>query len=758
MSPSQRRGIVKLLPKPGKDPRYIKNLRPITLLNVDFKILTKALSSRLSPLMSQFVHMDQKGFVKGRQLGEQIFDIYAVEHIAKQGDALLLLDIRKAFDSVSWSFLRLRLQAYGLPDSFVELITTLFKHKELRIYNNGFYSQPIFPTHGLAQGCSLSPLLFLLAIEGLAYHIRNSPRFEGISYKNREKRIGLVADDTALFLKLNEENLRNVNMILDHFAWVSGLKINVEKCELIPFVNYSEDFLNSVKHMCDTVSCNYKITSIYEGFTYLGIFICKIIRKSDHRDDHTNFKQICKRMVAYRFSMLKRQITCRLTRVTRSKALLFNQYVYRLTFACPPSKQFLNDLTKSAFDYIWDKGHWINMDAMYLHQSKGGYGALHVESHMLALRFKWLAKLCDDDYDEFWVYQLRQTKGLREPFVSLMRPERVTPAHFPSIPFYWRCTLMQWFRTFQCNKFPTKCSPYEAFHKVTQKRTVKQWLARGSSLILELFDRDMQAFLTDPSGEYNVICRDILKGNVTVKQIYMYLVSFVTKPRRAAIVTWSKYFPQLKEDELSKNWENYTIKCRDIPIPRIRDCHIMCLNVAFPTSMSFKWHPGFTFACPFCDSYNDTYIHRFWECIHVQEYWICICESVLSYYEADFSEINICMGIFDIPVLNFIVTVARYTILICSCDKIRPKLPMFFIHLQYFYKTHKKLWKNSRKFELYWAPLNDSILNNFIEKSQCVDEDTVSDNNAITNNNNNNNNNHDIGQLDLSNSSSSCED
>ena len=295
-SATQRRGIIKLLPKPGKDPRFVKNMRPITLLNVDFKIITKALSLRLSPLMHNFVHMDQKGFVKGRYLGEQVLDIYAVQDIATKDEAILLLDIRKAFDSVSWLFLENRLRAYGFPWKFIKLIRTLFRSKELRVYNNGYCSEPIFPTQGLAQGCSLSPLLFLLAIEGLAHYIRTSSRFEGICYKGREKRIGLVADDTALYIKVTENNLNHIHMVLDHFGSVSGLKINVEKCMLVSFAKINPQLVK-VQNTCKKARCNYNVTSIRAGFKYLGIFISTGVRLAVD----TNFMHISRRVVAHRF-------------------------------------------------------------------------------------------------------------------------------------------------------------------------------------------------------------------------------------------------------------------------------------------------------------------------------------------------------------------------------------------------------------------------------------------------------------------------
>ena len=67
LSLSQRRGVITLLEKRGKDPNKIKNWRPVTLLNTDYKILTKTLSKRFENFIPELIHPDQSGFVKFRR-------------------------------------------------------------------------------------------------------------------------------------------------------------------------------------------------------------------------------------------------------------------------------------------------------------------------------------------------------------------------------------------------------------------------------------------------------------------------------------------------------------------------------------------------------------------------------------------------------------------------------------------------------------------------------------------------------------------
>ena len=71
-SVSQRRGIIKLIPKKDTEPYFVKNWRPITLLNSDYKIAAKTIANRLKSVIPKLIKNDQTGFLKGRFIGENI--------------------------------------------------------------------------------------------------------------------------------------------------------------------------------------------------------------------------------------------------------------------------------------------------------------------------------------------------------------------------------------------------------------------------------------------------------------------------------------------------------------------------------------------------------------------------------------------------------------------------------------------------------------------------------------------------------------
>ena len=72
LSISQRRGIITLIPKLNKNATSLENLGPISLLNVDYKILTKTIAKKLEKVLPKIINPDQTGYVKGRYMGENV--------------------------------------------------------------------------------------------------------------------------------------------------------------------------------------------------------------------------------------------------------------------------------------------------------------------------------------------------------------------------------------------------------------------------------------------------------------------------------------------------------------------------------------------------------------------------------------------------------------------------------------------------------------------------------------------------------------
>ena len=128
LSISQRQAIIKLIEKPNKDKRFIENWRPISLLNVDQKIISKALASRLKKVLPCLIGPGQTAYVDGRFIGESgrlIADIIETSNLENIKGYLLAIDFEKAFDSLNHNLLIAALEKFGFGFDFIGWIKIL---------------------------------------------------------------------------------------------------------------------------------------------------------------------------------------------------------------------------------------------------------------------------------------------------------------------------------------------------------------------------------------------------------------------------------------------------------------------------------------------------------------------------------------------------------------------------------------------------------------------------------------------------------
>ena len=118
LSITQRRGLITLIPKKNKPTNLMKNWRPITLLNCDYKIAAKCIASRIKKVLPKLINNDQTGFMKNRFIGENIRLIDSIINYANAAEQieglLLFIDFEKAFDSIEWSFIEKTLKYFNL--------------------------------------------------------------------------------------------------------------------------------------------------------------------------------------------------------------------------------------------------------------------------------------------------------------------------------------------------------------------------------------------------------------------------------------------------------------------------------------------------------------------------------------------------------------------------------------------------------------------------------------------------------------------
>ena len=216
LSLDQRRPLLTLLPKPGKDTRLLDNWRPLSLLNTDYKIVAKLLSIRLQKVIDTLVSEDQVGHIKGRQLGDncrKILDVFEFTEDLHDPGYVLFRDFEKAFDSVSRDFLYKILQAFNFGDTFLKWIIILHNEPLCIPTNNGHASEAFVTSRGTRHRCPVSSLLLILVAEDMSISLRAKRNIKGITLNNVTMTITQMPDDTTLFLQDLDSIKRTLNLL-----------------------------------------------------------------------------------------------------------------------------------------------------------------------------------------------------------------------------------------------------------------------------------------------------------------------------------------------------------------------------------------------------------------------------------------------------------------------------------------------------------------------------------------------------------------
>ena len=362
--------------------------RPVTLLNTDYKILAKSLANRLHKIIAKLINTDQVGYIKQRYIGENIrlmFDImsYTTEN---ELDAILAqIDFEKAFDSIEWPFLYKTLKAYNFGDYYISWIKLLYSDIKSCVGNNGYYSKFFEITRSIRQGCPISALLFILVAEIIAIKIRENKEIKGITIDNVEIKLSLMADDTTLFVS-NITSLERAIEEFQTFKNCSGLKLNIDKTEIIPMGN----FRKNIESLCLPNSlANIQIQT--GPFKALGIWFAQ----NESEIIELNFTERLKSMQKMINVWTSRNLSLR-GKIMIIKALILPQIQFLFSMLFTPD-QILKKIDDMLFKYLWsNKPPKIKHNTIIAPTQKGGLGMVDVYEVHTAAKCGWIKRLVND--------------------------------------------------------------------------------------------------------------------------------------------------------------------------------------------------------------------------------------------------------------------------------------------------------------------------------------------------------------------------
>ncbi|XP_019167697.1 PREDICTED: uncharacterized protein LOC109163410 [Ipomoea nil] len=399
--------FITLIPKKDS-PETASDFRPITLLNVSFKIISKVIVNRMRPIMKNLIGPFQNSFLPGRSTADNIILTQEIVHYmrlkkGKKGLMAIKLDLHKAYDSIDWEFLESTLVDFGFPQNLISLIMFSVRESSISLLWNGEKLAPFQPGRGLRQGDPLAPYLFILAMERLSWDIQEKVRVKnwkpitlsrggtGVSHL-------FFAEDLMLFAEASEDQGRMIMNCLKKFSGKSGLNINVSKSNIFCSPNTNSEIKRGLKNLTGiSVSDNLG--------TYLGIPILH--------------KRVSKHTFGYILDGMKRKLAnwkgnmlSLAGRRTLVQSALSSMPVYTMqVFKLPAGT--CNDIDRICRDFLWGdsaqnkKVHLVGWNDICKSKDAGGLGLRKCLDFNNALLAK-LAWQLVTSHDKLWVKVMRE--------------------------------------------------------------------------------------------------------------------------------------------------------------------------------------------------------------------------------------------------------------------------------------------------------------------------------------------------------------
>ncbi|WVZ62664.1 hypothetical protein U9M48_012381 [Paspalum notatum var. saurae] len=368
-------GNIILIPKVG-DASRIHQYRPICLLNVSFKIFTKAATNRIVRVAHKIIRPSQTAFLPGRNIIEGAVVLHETLHELhrkKLNGVIFKIDFEKAYDKVRWDFLQQTLRMKGFF-TWCNCIRSFVQGGNVAVKVNGQNGHYFQTRKGLRQGDPLSPILFNIVADMLAIIINRAKdvgKVNGVIPHLVEDGLSILqyADDTVLFMDHDLEKARNMKVLLCIFEKLSGLKINFHKSEIVGF-GQAKEFENIYSEL---FGC--RVGSL--PFRYLGLPMhYKKLKNSDWRHVEERFE---KRLSGWKGKLLS------------------------------VGGRLQNDQHKKKY-------HLIKWDQVWQPKQQGGLGIIDLQVQNKCLLSKWLFKLANED--GIWQRLLRNKYLKSKPFGS----------------------------------------------------------------------------------------------------------------------------------------------------------------------------------------------------------------------------------------------------------------------------------------------------------------------------------------------------
>ena len=654
LSISQRQAVIKLLEKKDRDKRFVKNWRPISLLNVDTKILSKAFAAKLKPILPSIVSSNQTAYVEKRCISESgrlISDIIEICDIENIPGYLVTMDLEKAFDSLDHDFLLCVLKKFGFGDNFITWIKILLNDQQSCVINGGFSSQYFTLEKGARQGDPISAYLFIIALEVLFALIKSKDDINGIGLYEHMFLFTAYADDSTFFLK----DIVSVKVLIDTFkvfSCFSGLKPNINKCEIAG--------LGVLKGVQEAVCGLQNIDLTNDTIKILGVHFSYNKNVQKEKNYLTTVKKIQKALNVWTTRALTLE-----GKVLIFKTLGISKIVYLSLITTVPNS-ILDEIQKIQKAFLWFSSKpKINHKTLCNKFEDGGLKNVDIKAKIISLQCSWVKKLYDDNHHDWKIiplYLINKYFGKNFYFHSSLS---FNLHLIDSFPDFYKQIFINWSNSLVSNSYVSSCiqSNYLWYNKYILIDNKPVYLSSFSDKRINFLND-----LLDSSGnfktfnelktEYNLAnnvyfswmqlinaiplsWKTVVKNNCSSESLLLLNHHLIKKNNLISIEklhcrelynilvynsphkpTSQTYFENIFENQ-EINWKDIYTLPRKVSI----DCNVRSFqykvlnNILYLNKKLFIFGKSPSSLCSYCKEADETVLHLFSECHVTKELW-----------------------------------------------------------------------------------------------------------------------------------------
>lgn len=389
---------VVLIPKKG-DTKHIKNWRPISLINFDYKLLAKIICNRLKNHLPAIISWEQKCGVPERRIEEALYNIQSIlQHSQRHNKNLILLSIdqEKAFDKISQPYIFEILKAFNIPNSLFKWIQLLYLKPSSKIQINNSYTKSIRILSGIRQGCPLSMALYVMGAEILNRLVKQNLNI--IPYKIGKQSIYLTqyADDTCFCID-KISSIQEIIKTCNEYGNMSGQSLNLDKTCATATNDHIRNMIKkkfqkfTVKAYINILGFEFNLSNTNNAWTPIPYQIKQTLEGHLHR----NISLIGK------VTLLNTLVTPKILQVAR---------------LLPIPKETEKHINSIIFKFLWHPNSVEQISRLKLKRKiqDGGINIINVDAlckSALMERLTILAKNTENTFPDIWIKHAKMELG-----------------------------------------------------------------------------------------------------------------------------------------------------------------------------------------------------------------------------------------------------------------------------------------------------------------------------------------------------------